>query len=258
MRFFCLTHRPVEWPVPTFMELISTVPAGDGVLDLSERYPQLRGRGVELSEYATLFALRRMLQESWEDGTPPPGEKIGIAHYRRFAVTRPTGKPSFAYGLVRPEAFVELPDDLFLPPEDAIMLPAPATLGAPLVTQYGAAHHVRDLLHFMAMAVDLEVVPNDHVAVFLGQNAMIPAPTVGVYPAEWLVGVLESIETVVDAFEAGLAVPREGYQRRAVGFSCERLHALLAVGLVNSWPTDRVIFTRPIVVSEDEQYRDGG
>jgi hypothetical protein len=231
MRYFCLTHKPVEWPIPTFMEQVSTVPVGDGVLNLAEQYPELAGRGTVISEYATLFGIRRMLEDSWTDGAEPPSdEMVGIAHYRRFAVTRPMGTPSFVYGLVRPEIMPTVTDDLFLPAPGTLLLPPPADLGMTVVTQYGAAHHVRDLLHFLGLAIDLGVADDKQVASFLGQNVMI----------------------------AAAAVPREGYQRRAAGFACERLHSMLTLGLVTTWPDQRIVFNRAMVVSTEDRYQDGG
>jgi hypothetical protein len=259
MRYFCLTHKPVEWPIPTFMEQVSTVPVGDGVLNLAEQYPELAGRGTVISEYATLFGIRRMLEDSWTDGAEPPSdEMVGIAHYRRFAVTRPMGTPSFVYGLVRPEIMPTVTDDLFLPAPGTLLLPPPADLGMTVVTQYGAAHHVRDLLHFLGLAIDLGVADDKQVASFLGQNVMIAAPTVGIYPVRWLVETLTALERVIDAFESSAAVPREGYQRRAAGFACERLHSMLTLGLVTTWPDQRIVFNRAMVVSTENRYQDGG
>ena len=259
MRYFCLTHRPVEWPLPDYMELVSTVPVGEGVLDLSERFPDLRGRGPELSEYATLFALRRLLQESWGPDGPAPDERmVGIAHYRRFAVTRETGRREFVYGLTSPAEFARLPQDLFVPPPGHLLLPLPARFAMPVVTQYGQSHVVRDLLHFMGLAVDLGVVEDQAVSAFLGQQVLIAAPTVGVYPAEWLVHVLESLEQVASAFTTQFAVERADYQRRAVGFCLERLHALLLAQLATAWTPERVVINPALVISEDGQYREGG
>jgi hypothetical protein len=241
------------------MEPVSTVPVAEGVLDLGQRYPDLAGRGPVLSEYGTLFALRRMLQESWEDGKPPADQQmIGIAHYRRFPVTQPIGRRSFVYGLVRPTDFPELQQDLFLPADGTLLLPAPANFGMPLVTQYGVAHHVRDLLQFMACAIDLGVVEEKAVAQFLGHTTMLVPPSIGIYPTEWLMDVLEKIERVVEAFEAGPAVEREGYQRRAVGFCCERLHAMLLAGLIPTWPQAKVSICPAVIVTDDDEYTDGG
>src|ERR1700710_1891255 len=101
MKYFCVTHQALRWPIPSFMRAVSTVPAGKGVQDLSTRYPQLAGRGAELGEYATLFGVRRLLQESWERGAPSASDQmIGVAHYRRFAVTRPTGTSALVNGVV--------------------------------------------------------------------------------------------------------------------------------------------------------------
>lgn len=260
MRYFSVAYRPLDWPLPGFMEAIATDPAGDGVTDLSARHPHLAGRGTELSEYATLFALRRTLQEEWGGSAPPPGqEMIGISHYRRFAVTRPVpgGTPSFVYSLLDPQGFAGLPRDLFVPPPGTLVLPTTVTLGDPVVTQYALSHHMEDLLRFMAVAVDLGVVDDAAMTQFLGGRTMIVAPSVGVYPAEWLLTALEVMEEVVDEFEARFRTPREGYQSRAVGFCLERLHALLAMGLAAIWPAERRILQRALVVSTDGLYRDG-
>lgn len=114
------------------MEPVSTVPAGEGVTDLSERYPELAGRGPELSEYATLFAVRRLLQESWGEDGPPDGERmLGLGHYRRFAVTRETGTHSDVYGVVSPERFTGLAEDLFLPGPASCSSPSRSTSPSP-------------------------------------------------------------------------------------------------------------------------------
>jgi hypothetical protein len=221
VRYFCLTHVPIPWRLPSFMEPVSTVPAGEGILDLGQRYPQFAGRGPVLSEYGTLFALRRMLQASWEGGRPPA-------------------------------------EDLFRPPEGTLLLPAPASFGMPLVTQYARAHHVRDLLQFMACAIDLGVVEDTAVGQFLGHDTMLVSPSVGIYPAGWLMDTLEKLEAVATAFEDGFAVPHEGYQNRAVGFCLERLHAMLAAGLIPTWPKEKVCLSPAIIVTDQERYGDGG
>lgn len=255
MRYFCITHRPLPWPLPDFMEPVSSVPAGEGVTDVSGHYPEVHG----LSEYATLFAVRRMLQDSWGEQGPPPAERmVGIGHYRRFAVTQAVGIESDIYRVVDPERFAQLPDDLFLTPPGWLLHPAATRFPVPVVSQYGSAHVVRDLLHFMAIAVDLGVVDGEDVARFLGGDVMIAAPTVGIWPSEWLFLVLEALEAVATAFQESVGVDREGYQRRVLGFCCERLHALLVQRLLASWPRHQVMANRLLVVSDDGTYRTGG
>lgn len=258
MRYFTATHEELDWPLPGFMEPVSTVPAGDGVTDLGERFPELAGRGVELGEYATLFGVRRLLQESWrEDGPPAADEMVGISHYRRFAVTRPTGTQTFLVGEVTSRVFADLPDDLFLPPPGAIMVPALVDFGGSVQGFY--AHHqpVRDLLHFMGLAVDLGVVDDRSVADFLSGHRMMPTASVSVVPASWLVATLEQLERVAEAFGATVATPREGYQRRARGFCCEWLHGMLLGQLLSGWPADRVIMNRALLVSPEPPHRPG-
>lgn len=252
MRFFCVTDRPLPWPVPRFMEPVSTVPAGDGVLDLGEKYPELAGRGDSLGEYATLFGVRRLLQESWPDGAPPADEDmVGIAHYRRFAVTRPTGQPEQWFSVVPPEAFRALRDEVFLPPPATVLIPLPTNLGAPVLARYAAAHPVRDLLHFMALAVESGVIGNQAVSGSLGKPVMVQACAMGVYPAAWLVQVLQFLEQIVDRFESTVAVPRDADHRRVLRLCCERLHSLLLELLVAALPAEQIMAAPLLVVGEN-------
>jgi hypothetical protein len=259
MRYFTVTHQPLGWPLPGFMEPVSTVPAGDRVTDLGERYPDLAGRGPELGEYATLFAVRRLLQETWaQDGPPADGEMLGISHYRRFAVTRATGTADFVFGTVTPDVFATLPDELFTPPAGTLLVPPLVEFAASVLQFYGNNHSVRDLLHFMGIAVDLGVVSEPELAVFLTGRHMVPTPSTAVVPATWFVETLESVERVAQEFGKTVAQPRDGYQRRATGFCCERLHALLLARLLVSWPPDRIAMNRALLVSEDGTYQLGG
>lgn len=258
MRYFTATHEKLEWPLPDFMEPVSTVPAGDGVTDLGDRFPELAGRGPELGEYATLFGVRRVLQESWRrDGPPKAEEMVGTSHYRRFAVTRPIGTPTFIFRGVTPESFAELADDLFLPPPGTVVIPPMYDFGASVLQVYSQNHSVRDLLHFMGLAVDLGVVDDREMAAFLHGSSMVATPSVSVVPATWFADTLEGIERVVDAFESTVAVPRDGYQRRAVGFCCERVHALLLVRLLSGWQPETVIMNPSLIVSPDGTYQVG-
>jgi hypothetical protein len=254
VRYFSVAYRPLEWPMPDFMEVVSTSPAGDGVADLSTTYPELAGRDAVLGEYATLFALRRLLEEERARGRSAGSGMVGVSHYRRFAVTRATGARSFVYGVVRPGEFIRLPQDLFVPAPGTILFPSPIRVNPTLIAQYGAYHPTRDLLFFMALAVDLGVVTNEQVTNWLSGEVMVPAPAIGVYPEDWFVETQTALETVVDAFESTVAVPREGYQRRAVAFCLERLHGLLLSALVSTWSDDAYIAHPALLVSPDGVY----
>lgn len=245
--YYCVTHRPLEWPLPPFMQAVSISSGlGPGVTDLAAEHPELAGRDRTLGEYAALFALRRKLQATW-DGEPPAEAMLGLAHYRRFATTRP-----LSAGVLDAAAFRRLSMDVFLPGCASLVVPEPLALGTTVLNQYAHFHVTRDLLLFMAIAVDLGVVENRAVADFLSRPTLVATPSVGVYPARWLLVVLEALESVVDAFEQTVGVDREGYQRRATGFCCERLHAMLAWDLASKW-VGPVHSHPPLMVSADGQ-----
>jgi hypothetical protein len=245
--------------MPDFMEVVSVSPLGDGVTDLSTSYPEFAGRDAVLGEYASLFALRRLLQDARSGGRPPAADDmVAVSHYRRFAVTRATGKRSFVYGTVRPEEFARLPRSLFVPPPGTVLFPMPIQVVPNLLVHYASFHRSRDLLFFMALAVDLGLVTNEQAAKWISGRVMVPAPAVGVYPENWLVETLTALESVVDAFESTVAVAREGYQRRAIAFCLERLHGLLLSTLIESWPQDKSVANPALVVSPDGVYHPGG
>lgn len=256
VRYFSIAYRPLDWPLPEFMEAVSTAPAGDGVTDLGARYPELAGRDPVLGEYATLFAVRRLLEDARERGDGTGDGMVGISHYRRFAVTRPTGARSYAYGVVRPEEFAALPRDLFVPPPDTVLFPAPMKVVPTLLAHFGTYHPTRDLLFFMALAIDLGIVTDAEATSWLSQDVMVPAPAVGVYPVDWYVATMAALESVVDAFESSVGVPREGYQRRIIAFCLERLHGLVLSSLVSRWAA---LITHPaLLVSPDGIYHPSG
>lgn len=253
MRYFSVAYKPLEWPLPRWVEPVSTRPAGDGVTDLGIRYPDLAGRDPELGEFATLFAVRRVLEEEGGDGHD--GEMVGLSHYRRFAVTSPIRSSSQHGMALRPAQFAKISRDRLLPPPGTLLLPAPIAVDPSLLGQYSHHHEVRDLLFFSALAVDAGLVPDDVMSGYLTGQVLVAAPTVGIFPRAWLIDVLTQLELVADAFAATRQVPREGYQRRAPAFCLERVHSLLLLMLVGTWPSNRVEAHPALVVSPDGVYR---
>lgn len=250
MRYFCLTERPIRWPVPGFMEVVSTAPAGSRVVNLAKKYPELARRGQTLGVYATLFGVRRLLQDSWSGQEPPADQAlVGIAHHDRFAVTRRVGTVKGPYQLVPPEDLKRLPDEAFCPPRAAVLFPAPIALPVSALGDHHARYSVRDLLHFMAVAIELGVVSDHVVSASLGQAVAVPSCSVGVYPAAWLVQVLELIEQVVDRYESTVAVPREGRRQSGLGACCELLHSMLLERLIEALPPQQTMAGPPVLVA---------
>ena len=253
VRYFSVAYKPLEWKLPSWMEPVSTRPAGEGITDLGERYPELAGRDRELGEFATLFAVRRLLEEDGGDGHE--GEMIGLSHYRRFAVTAPLRGSSFDGVALTPTAFTKISRDRLLPPTRTVLAPAATDVRPSLLAQYARFHHIEDLLRFCAVAVDHGLVEGSAVAEYLTQPTLLAAPSVGVFPRGWTLEVLRDLEAVTEEYLATAHIPREGYQRRAIAFCLERLMSLLLVQMITS-STDVAVLMHPVLlVSPDGRYR---
>lgn len=253
VRYFSVAYKRLEWRLPSWMEAVSTRPAGDGVVDLGERYPELAGRDRELGEFATLFAVRRLLEEDGGDGHD--GEMVGLSHYRRFAVTTPLKNGSNTRAALTPAQFEKISRDRLLPPTGTMLAPAAMLAEPTLVAQYASYHPVQDLLRFGAVAVDAGVVGGAALAAYLTDDVLIAAPTVGVFPRAWVLDVLRTLEVVTTEYLATSYVAREGYQRRSVAFCLERILSMLLLQFVRSGPPLRVEMHPVLIVSPDGIYR---
>jgi hypothetical protein len=247
VRYFCVTHKAIPWRLPSFMTVVGSgadFPAGG--LDLSVDYSEQTGRHVRLGEYGPLFAVRRLLESAHETGL------VGLSHYRRFPVTRTVGEPDQFMQRMDGRHFQALADEVFLPGPGVVLAPIPVNFGMPVIAQYATHHAARDLLFFFGLAVDLGVIGDGHAGAFLAHPAFRPTPSVGIFPAPWLISALTGIEQVCDAFEAAHVVDRDGYQRRAMGFCCERLHSLLLEIMLADWPAGSVNSQRVLVISDED------
>lgn len=251
MRYFSVADRPVEWRVPSFMEVVSATPQGPGVTDIAAPSPELAGRAADLGEYATLFALRRVLEAARAGQEPAPGEMVGISSQRRFAVTRPTGTPSSGEGVIRPDVLLKLSRDRFVPRNGTLLYPSPVALPSPLLRHHARDHATRDLLLVMALAIDVGVAPADRASAWLDSGAVFPTPSIGVHPEDWFIRTQTALESVADAFSSSAAVERAGARRGAVPACLRVLHGLLLSMLVESWPADRLISHPTLLVSAD-------
>lgn len=253
MRYFSVAYRPLQWPLPRFVEPVSIRPLGPDVTDLGERYPEFADQDPFLGEYATLFALRRLLEQ--DEPSPADDEMLGISHYRRFAMTQPAKVSSRRGEAIRPADFAKLSRDRFLPPWGTILHLQPIPVTPSLIAQYGQYHHTRDLLFFMGVAVDLGIITDAEAGAWLGGDVLVPAATVGIFPRGWWTETMTSLERVLVEFERAHGLPREGYQRRTPAFCLERLHSLLLVKLVQRWPAARVIAEPELIVDPTGRYQ---
>lgn len=255
MRYYCMTHKELPEYVRPYMTGISNRSGlGPHVRNVAAGIEHLEGGGDRLSEYATLFGLARELATETDD----LDEMIAFSHYRKFpAVQEVQGNQTDVYSAITPAEFADLGDDVLVPPDGVLVFPEPTRHGMNLISQYDYCHVLRDFLYFMALAIDLGVVEDSDVARYLDGELMLCAPTVGVFPKSWVVQAMHALETVAVAFESTVNIPREGYQKRVLGFCIERLHSLLLMQLVAAWPAGMTRAHRIILVSEDRGYQVG-
>jgi hypothetical protein len=247
--YYCITHREVPWPVPSFMTMVGTgdyEPAG-GVA-LSRAFPELAHRNGVLGEYAAMFAIRRILERDGVTGF------VGTGQYRRFAVTEATGRPEGIHSIVTPEEFVELPSGAFVGDGTAPVIPGRLTFPMSLLEQHAGVHTGRDLLHYFAAAAECGVVTDREAARFLTGRTLIAMASVGYVPVPWFVQTMRLLEEVTDRFTERYYVPRQGDQERVVGWCCERLHGLLWERRIQEWLPKELVSHPVIVVAESGHY----
>lgn len=246
MHYFCVTHQPIPWRIPGFMTQVGTgdhVPPGG--LGLRDRFPEWAHRNVTHSEFAALFALRRVLEED------PGGPFVGFCHWRRFPVVAEVAPGRGFNQVIGPDEFEALPDEVFLGDGNTLLSPPVVNFGMSVVQQYAHSHLARDLLRFMAVAAEVGALTDTEAAAFLSRPGFIPASSVAVVPTPWAVRTLTVLEEVAETFEKQEYTPREGYQQRVIGFCLERLSAFFMERLLRETEPDRRQIRLSVLVSTD-------
>jgi hypothetical protein len=246
VHYFCITHQPVPWRIPSFMTLVGT---GDYVpptgIALAERFPDWAHRNTTYSEYAALFALRRVLEED------PGGDFVGFSHWRRFPVVEQVAPRRGFNQVISPSDFEALPENVFLGDGRTVLSPPVVNFGMTVLEQYAHDHLARDLMRFFATAVDHGALTDAEAAAFLSRPGFIPASTVVVLPTEWAVQTLTTLEEVAEAFHREDHTDRDGYQQRVIGFCLERLNGMFTERLLTRTDQDRRQLQLSLLVSED-------
>lgn len=202
------------------------------------------------SEYAGLFAIRQRLEEVGYDGG------VIVAHYRRFVSRRTFGRLSDNVPGVRTltprEAEGVTFTDLLPDPAQDWLLTMPLRIGQQVGGQYNTKHILRDLLRFLTDAVDAGAIDSNDAHRALFTDLLIPACSVGCYPARWFNSIFRKLEIAAVAFLDGGYVEREGYQRRVLGFCLERLNNFLILQAMEADGVRTVpCFGYQMVVSND-------
>ncbi len=230
----CITHVPMLVEYPSFVKTIhlgeAQAPGRLNLRDLAPRWVPYHGI---IGGSVGTFALRNYILAH-----RPEVRQVGICQYRKF-VTRDRvgqpGAPSHAImDVITPQSATKdlLADSM--PPKDhpfLLVKPTNLTLNGvvlPYLTQYMYAHHVEDLLRFIAMAVELGVLDkHDVVPLFDETVFLLGGIELGVFPADFWLPTFGAIEEVTWACVQRYDTRREGSQARAWGFCMERLGSYL-------------------------------
>lgn len=182
--------------------------------------------GNSLSEYAQLFWVHENLATLLNGKT-----FIRVFHYRRFLSVHPPlcGKKS-----------VNLPWATTLSAEDLGQFEAefsrfvtgeifntPIRLPNGMMEQYREAHLLEDFLRFGAFLIESNILDRAAVSRFMRTDLLIPSSSIGVLRVDSFQEIFSVLRQAADFLHNAFFVPREGYQRRNVGFLLERLNSFL-------------------------------
>jgi hypothetical protein len=181
--------------------------------------------GSSLSEYVQLLWLYQNLENFIQNKT-----HIRVFHYRRFVsdaqigIGEPCSLP-FAKRINQDQLSLfhncfdrcgdhELVNSIFKP-------------HGGMLNQYAGAHVLSDILDFSQFLYTKGILSSWHVAAFLREESLIPASSISVLTIsnfKWISSILLKAS---DFMNQTKFVPREGYQRRNMGFLLERLNSYL-------------------------------
>lgn len=227
----CITHVPLWIDFPSYVTPIYLGQAqGECRLNLRDLAPEWEPYHPILGGTVGSFALKNLVLRDHSDAL-----RVGVCQYRKFVSRgRISAMPEPTYpvmdrvlkGHLGPERVAAAMDPGTQP--FLVSRPFPHPDDIDVLTQYGRAHHLEDLLRFTAEAVELCVLDKDEVADFFHQTVFFPGGVeLGVYPADFWIRSITAIEDVVRACVTAYPARRTDYQTRAWAFCAERLGSYL-------------------------------
>ncbi len=255
-RGFCIGHRPPAIPLwPGFTFVCGRDCGVPGAWNYLEEFPDLAFAG-QTSEYPALFAIRRRLERKGFEGT------VVVTQYRRLVARTQLGQPAANMDrvhMISAAAAAGIPLAQLLPRTgQSWLMAAPVPLQVTSAEYYRHAHVGRDLLRFLADAIDADALTHGEAWALMSARHLMVAPGVGAYPAAHFIATFRRLELAAEAFCRGGHIPREGYQGRTLGFCLERANGVLATAaLARDRATHPLSRGYQVVVSEDGCYRTG-
>ncbi|SDF90471.1 hypothetical protein [Paraburkholderia phenazinium] len=229
MLYVCMTHVPLPYDYPSFVSPLYLGDAqGPGKANLRDIAPEWLPYHPRLGAVAGSFALKNYIVQNQLQI-----KQIGICQYRKFISTRrvtETIAPNYpVMDMVTPEA-LERADlaQVMAPAGRDFLFGQLCRLQGGYFNQYRDSHVAEDFLLFTAVTIELGVLGRHEVMPFFNEEIFVPGGIeCGVFPTDFWVSAISSIEAVVRTCFERYSVKREGYQARAWAFCAERLGSYL-------------------------------
>jgi hypothetical protein len=229
MVYVCFTHVPPPFQFPPHVSMLYLGESqGPGKANLRDLAPEWEPYHSQLGSLVGCFALRNYIVEN-----KLQIRQVGMCQYRKFISTRKLGgAPVDNYPVMdkvsRGTLDMQQMAEAMAPGERDFLLGKPALIGGGYLHQYQDCHHPEDLLRFAAAALELGVLSRQDATPFLAEMVLLPGGIeAGVFPTDFWIRSISSIEAVVKLCLDRYPTKREGYQSRAWGFCAERLGSFL-------------------------------
>ncbi len=162
---------------------------------------------------------------------PAGAELTGVISHRKIVLRNKIGREAAKYAVFHE---ISIPTALSLPVEEArprdgneFLIAAPLKFPEGVFQQYAHKHHEIDLVDYLALAVQMDVMTPDEARECSESTSFIPGGCeLGIYPTSWLLAMLSKLELLGRGFVTRSAQrirTYDSYQVRAVGFLAERV-----------------------------------
>jgi hypothetical protein len=264
--YACITHVPLLVEYPPFVKTIYLGEAqAPGRLNLRDLAPRWVPYHDMIGGLIGSFALRNYILAH-----QPETRQVGICHYRKFVTRYRIGQSgpddhSVMDVITRHGVMESALADCMLPEDDKFLLVKPAHLTCNGAIQsylagYTNAHHVEDLLRFIAVAVELGVLDmHEVIPLFAETFFMVGGVELGVFPADFWLPTIGRLEEVTWACVNQHLTRREGAgQARLWGYCMERLSSFLLLKQLRTLGGEAALsgghFGHLTLITEDGNY----
>ena len=205
--------------------------------------------GGALSEYAQLFWLSDNFDRVVGDA-----EFVRIFQYRRLVSHSRIGRATTAdfFTHINGEELPEFADD-FTRDTRAELFNRPFQFTGGMLGQYASVHPMDDLMAVVRFLLQQERITSAAAAAFLREEYLIPACNMGVFLRQTLKHILALLRPTADFLQSPGYEPRNGYNRRSVGFIIERLNSFILLDMMRNGQAPQN-FGNHIVISEMAEF----